>query len=139
MHQDISYWPVKTESTTTLWLALTDVDPNKGNLYFLPGTHKTGLHEYVDIFKNPHVPESLKNAPQVDVPLKAGDATFHSGLTFHGARANQARHIREAMTIIYIGDGTRFDASDPRNATHTSCQGLRDGDIIDTRYTPRLI
>jgi ectoine hydroxylase-related dioxygenase (phytanoyl-CoA dioxygenase family) len=139
MHQDISYWPVKTENTTTLWLALTDVNPNNGNLYFLPGTHTMELYEYVDIFKNPHIPERLKKSPQIDVPLKAGDATFHSGLTFHGARSNQDHTIREAMTIIYIGDGTRFDASDPRNTTHTSCKGLKHGEVIDTLYTPRLI
>jgi len=139
LHQDISYWPVKTEFTTTFWLALTDVDPSNGNLYFLPGTHRIGLYEYVDIFKNPHIPERLKNSPQIDIPLQAGDATFHSGLTFHGARANQTKDIREAMTIIYIEDGTRFDTSDPRNAIHKSCHGLKDGEIIDTNYTPRLI
>ena len=139
MHQDISYWPVKTENTITMWLALQDVPVEKGSMYFLPGTHKMDEMEYVDIFKNPHVPERFKNAEKIFVSLKAGDATFHSGLTFHGAGANTTDQIREAMTIIYIADGTRFDASDERNATHTSCQGLKDGDIIDTKFTPLLI
>jgi hypothetical protein len=31
-----------------------------------------------------------------------------------------------------------FDASDVRNATHTSCEGLQDGAKIDTKYTPIL-
>ncbi len=139
MHQDISYWPMHTSNTTTIWMALQDVPVEKGCLFFLPGTHKAGLTEYVDIFKNPHVPSQVRNIPQIDIPLKAGDATFHSGLTFHGARANQTDLMREAMTIIYIEDGTRFDASDPRNATHKSCEGLTDGQIIDTHYTPVLI
>ena len=139
MHQDISYWPMHTANTTTIWIALQDVPVERGCLYFLPGTHKTGLEEYVDIFKNPHIPDQVKNSPRIDVPLKAGDATFHSGLTFHGARENQTDVMREAMTVIYIGDGTKFDASDPRNATHKSCDGLEDGAVINTRYTPVLI
>ncbi len=139
MHQDISYWPMHTPNTTTIWMALDDVPVERGCLYFLPGTHKIGLEEYVDIFKSPHMPERLRDMPKVDQPLKAGDATFHSGLTFHGARANQTDRMREAMTIIYFEDGIRFDASDARNATHKSCAGLSDGDKIETRYTPVLI
>ena len=139
MHQDISYWPMHTPNTTTIWMALQDVPVEKGCLYFLPGTHKIGLEEYVDIFKNPHIPDSVQASPRVDVPLRAGDATFHSGLTFHGARSNQTDLMREAMTIIYMEDGTRFSAEDPRNATHKSCEGLVDGAVIDTRYTPVLI
>ena len=139
MHQDISYWPMHTANSTTIWIALEDVPVEKGCLYFLPGTHKAGLEEYVDIFKNPHVPEKIRNSPQIEIPLLAGDATLHSGLTFHGARQNQTDKMREAMTIIYIADGTQFDTSDPRNATHKSCEGLNNGAVIDTRYTPVLI
>jgi len=139
LHQDISYWPVKTEFTTTFWLALTEVPAPLGNLFFLPGTHKIGLYEYIDIFRKPHMPDRLKNSPQMDVPLQAGDATLHSGLIFHGARANQTCELREAMTITYIEDGARFDATDPRSAGHISCKGLKHGQIVDTRYTPRLI
>jgi hypothetical protein len=43
------------------------------------------------------------------------------------------------MTIIYIKDGVTFDASDERNKTHTSCVGLADGEIINTKFTPVLI
>lgn len=139
MHQDISYWPVQTAHTITMWLALVDVPVGQGNLYFIPESHEKGPDEYVDIFKAPHIPESLAHSEQTDISLKAGDATFHSGRTYHGARENRSDRIREAMTVIYIADGTRFDAGDSRNATHTSCQGLNDGDIIDTRYTPRLV
>jgi hypothetical protein len=139
MHQDISYWPIDTPNSITLWLALVDVPVDKGNLYFIPGSHNFGMDEYVDIFKDPHVPDHLKNSEQIDSPLIAGDATFHSGKTYHGARGNRSTEMREAMTVIYIENGTRFDTSDARNATHTSCKGLKDGDIINTKYTPILI
>ena len=139
-HQDCSYWPInEPQFTSTMWLALTDVPVEKGCLYFYPQTNKYELKEYVDIFKNPHQPEKLKSLEKVFVPLKAGDATFHSGLTFHGAGNNQTNEMRTAMTIIYIKDGVTFNASDEINKTHTSCIDLNPNDIINTKYTPILI
>jgi ectoine hydroxylase-related dioxygenase (phytanoyl-CoA dioxygenase family) len=139
-HQDISYWPIaEGEFTTTMWLALNDVPEEKGCLYFYPGSHKFKEKEYVDIFKNPHSPEIVKGIEKIFTPVHAGDATFHSGLTFHGAGQNISEEKREGMTIIYSADGNTFDAADSRNAAHKSCQGLKDGDKIDTQYTPLLI
>lgn len=139
-HQDCSYWPIhEPQFTSTMWLALVDVPVKKGCLYFYPKTNDPNLREYVDIFKNPHQPEFLKNEEKVFVPLKAGDATFHSGLTFHGAGQNKTNQMREAMTVIYIKDRVTFDSSDERNKTHTSCIGLQEGEIINTKYTPILI
>lgn len=139
-HQDCSYWPIaEPQYTITMWLALVDVPVEKGCLYFYPRTNDPKLREYVDIFKNPHLPKYLKESDKIFVPLKAGDATFHSGLTFHGAGQNQTDQMREAMTIIYLKDGITFDASDERNKTHTSCIGLNDGDVINTKFTPILI
>jgi|SRR5690554_451523 len=138
-HQDISYWPIKEGNlTTTMWMALNDVPKEKGCLYFYPGSHKLKEKEYVDIFKNPHQPKLIEGMERVFTPLKAGDATFHSGLTFHGAGENISDEMREGMTIIYCADGTTFDASDPRNATHKSCTGLNNGEKIDTQYTPLI-
>ena len=139
VHQDSSYWPVSNpELTTTIWLSLNGASREKGCLYFYPQTHKT-QKEYVDIFKNPHQPEHLKKVEKVYCELEAGDATFHSGLTFHASDNNQTEDMREGMTMIYVNDGNRFDASDARNATHKSCNGLKDGDVIDTIYTPKLV
>ena len=139
-HQDCSYWPIaEPHFSITMWIALTDVPIEKGCLYFYPRTNDPKLKEYVDIFKNPHQPKQLKDSEKVFVPLKAGDATFHSGLTFHGAANNQSDEMREAMTIIYIKDGVTFDASDERNKTHNSCVGLNEGDKINTKFTPILI
>jgi ectoine hydroxylase-related dioxygenase (phytanoyl-CoA dioxygenase family) len=138
-HQDISYWPVNSERTLTLWLALCDIPREKGCLRFLPETHRSGLREYVDIFNAPHMPADLESVPRVDVPLKAGEATCHSGLLFHEAYPNQTGEMRAVMTIIYIDAAATYDASDPRNRYHKSCLGLEPGAVIDTQYTPVLI
>lgn len=139
-HQDCSYWPIaEPQFTATMWLALSDVPVEKGCLYFYPQTNDPDFKEYVDIFKDPHQPNHLNDKKKIFVPLKAGDATFHSGLTFPGAANNQTNEMREAMTIIYIKDGVTFDTSDERNKTHTSCIGLNNGEIINTKFTPVLI
>ncbi|MGB8319947.1 MAG: phytanoyl-CoA dioxygenase family protein [Ignavibacteriaceae bacterium] len=140
VHQDISYWPINEGSlTTTMWMALNDVPEEKGCLYFYPGSQKLKEKEYVDIFKHPHHPEIIKGIEKITAPLNTGDLTFHSGLTFHGARPNTSDEIREGITVIYIADGNTYDASDSKNSKHKSCLGLNNGDKIDTLYTPLLI
>ncbi len=42
------------------------------------------------------------------------------------------------MTIIYFNNGNTFDANDERNAVHTSCLGLKHGEMINTKYTPLI-
>ena len=37
--------------------------------------------------------------------MKAGDATFHSGLTLHRAPGNPTDRVRAVMTVIYIAEG----------------------------------
>jgi hypothetical protein len=139
VHQDSSYWPVSNpEQTTTMWMALSDVSIKNGSLYFYPGSQKWD-REYVDIFNNPHEPEKVKENKKIYTPLSAGDVTFHSGLTFHGTEDNQTDKMREGMTVIYLADGNKFDSGDERNAAHKSCEGLKHGEIIKTKYTPKLI
>jgi ectoine hydroxylase-related dioxygenase (phytanoyl-CoA dioxygenase family) len=140
VHQDCSYWPVsEPKYTITMWMALEDVDLDMGCLYFYPGTHDEKMKEYVDIFKNPHLPDSLHDKDKIPISLKAGDVTFHSGLLFHGAGKNQTKKLRKGMTVIYFNDGNTFSAKDERNSTHTSCIGLKDGEIVDTKYTPLIV
>jgi ectoine hydroxylase-related dioxygenase (phytanoyl-CoA dioxygenase family) len=140
VHQDCSYWPIKNpEYTITMWMALEDVSIDMGSLYFYSGTHDAKMKEYVDIFNNPHMPDSLQKKNIIRISLNAGDVTFHSGLIFHGAGNNQTNILRKGMTIIYVSDGNTFNDSDERNATHTSCIGLKHGEIIDTQYTPIII
>ncbi|MBU2491423.1 MAG: phytanoyl-CoA dioxygenase family protein [Bacteroidetes bacterium] len=138
-HQDESYWPINSENTITMWMALVDVPEVKGCMRFIPNTHKIGVREYVDIFNNPHMPETMEYQIRTVVPLRAGDVTFHSGLTFHEANPNKTDEMREAMTVIYFEDGAVYSDEDARSKDHKSCWGLKPGDIIDTQYTPKLI
>jgi len=75
------------------------------------------------------------------VAMRAGDASFHSGWTLHGAPPNRAGVVREVMAIIYYPDGTRV--LDPDNKGRKFdlriwLPGLAAGDLAATPTNPLL-
>ena len=111
-HQDYYYWPLDTEHTVTMWLALVDIPRSMGSMSFVSGSHKNAAFTPMPIsdtsqsyFEN--IIREQK-APVVSYELKAGDATFHSGRLLHSAHGNTSTNRREVMTIIYYADGTRL-------------------------------
>jgi len=102
-------------------VALVDVPVERGCLTFLPGSHRRGGPERIDItglnlaalgreqarsYLFDHWPE-LRWTPRVTVPLRAGDVTFHHRRTAHSAGANHTPQDRVSMLITY----TDADAS----------------------------
>jgi ectoine hydroxylase-related dioxygenase (phytanoyl-CoA dioxygenase family) len=73
----------------------------------------------------------MTSVKPVTCERKAGSVTFHNGLTFHCAGANQSDAMREALAIIYMPDGTIYDGgghpvTDPLRTT----MGLKVGDAL---------
>jgi hypothetical protein len=72
--------------------------------------------------------------------MKAGDATFHSGWTLHGAPGNPTPNLREVMTIIYFADGVKI--CDPGDNPHRSndlrtwLPGCKPGDLAASELNP---
>ena len=111
-HRDQYYWPLDTDDTVTMWMALVDVPLEMG-----PMTFATGSHRAPDA---PTLPISAESEAAfaryvtsggfrlTGAALQAGDATFHSGRTLHCARPNLGASRREVMTVIYFADGARL-------------------------------
>jgi ectoine hydroxylase-related dioxygenase (phytanoyl-CoA dioxygenase family) len=144
-HQDQFYWPMDTPKTITMWMPLVDVPVEKGALTFASGSHRNGSVCPLEISdeSNRVIQEIVdrENFPIAVEPMKAGDATFHSGWTLHRAPANQTGSLREVMTIIYYADGTRI--SGPQNkfqqADMEYCfPNLKPGDLAATEKNPLL-
>ncbi|MFN2442122.1 MAG: phytanoyl-CoA dioxygenase family protein [Thermoanaerobaculia bacterium] len=116
-HQDQWYWPLATDRTVTMWLALVDVPEEAGPLCFAAGSHRAtslgnaGISAGNDRRLGDLIEE--RGWPRVSVPLSAGDASFHLGGTLHSSAANASGTMREALTVIYYADGTL--ASEPAN------------------------
>lgn len=144
-HQDYYYWPLETEHTITMWMALVDVPRNMGSMSFVSGSHKAGVfrempisdvsQEYFDREIAAH------NMAVRSYELKAGDATFHSGRLLHSAHANRSDRRREVITVIYYADGTRVMQPDNEHRPvdmKVFLPGRKPGELADTELNPLL-
>jgi ectoine hydroxylase-related dioxygenase (phytanoyl-CoA dioxygenase family) len=132
-HQDQPYWPSKEPGMISCWMALDDVTVDRGAMQFIPGSHKWGEFEPISFEGDGPALRELVNEEQealwkpVPVELKAGDCTWHHGLTFHFTRPNTTEHIRRAIVTIYIPEGVNFAADEkmegPLSDTITSQKG----------------
>ena len=145
-HQDQHYWPLETNQTITLWMPLVNVSEQSGTMRFASGSHTEGYlgdlpisdrseEELRDFISTRGYPITTYGA------MAAGDATFHSGWTLHGAPGNPTDSMREVMTIIYFADGTRVGAADNanrQNDLHSWLPGLAPGDLAASEINPRV-
>lgn len=138
-HQDRPYWPhAGDRHSLSAWIALVDVPPERGCMTFLPGTqHVThlrpqNLRDEEDLFV---ADPSLRWAPRVTVPLRAGDCTFHSSYTGHMALPNRTDLHRFAHVNIYMDARTSFDGN-PHPVTDPL--GLKAGDPLDGELFPAV-
>lgn len=112
-HLDTPYWSFSHRNAVSIWIALDDATLENGCMWFIPGSHRLTRFDNVgignnmgDLFK---VYPELKRMPSVAAPLPAGGASFHNGLTAHGANANMTPGWRRAMTCAFMPDGATFN------------------------------
>lgn len=112
-HLDAPYWAFHSRQTISIWIALEDATLQNGCLFFLPGTHKEATFENVTIGQNfgglfTVYPQWAEREPAC-AAMKAGTASFHNGLTAHGAGPNITPHTRAAMTCAFMPNGATFN------------------------------
>ena len=132
-HLDTPYWSFSSHQSISIWIALEDATLHNGCMWFVPGTHKLARFDNVGIGENMGdlfrlYPEMAKIDP-VPVPMKAGDCSFHNGLTAHGAGANMTRGRRTAMTCAYMPEGATFNGQ-PNILPPTYIKTLKKGDVL---------
>lgn len=139
-HQDYPYWPFDRTGQLSCWMALEDVPEEQGCMSFIPGSHKWGeldpieLDKPADIFDM--VPDKdTEELEAVPVPLEAGSCTFHNSLTFHYAGPNTTDQHRWGMVTIYTPDGVRYTGDEH---VVTEGLGLQSRDLLDGELFPVL-
>ena len=114
-HLDNPYWSFSSRHSISVWIALEDATPYNGCMCFIPGTHRLATFDNSGIGQN--MADLFKLYPKmaeidpVPVPMKAGDCSFHNGLTAHGAGANMTRGRRIAMTCGYMPEGSTYNGT----------------------------
>lgn len=143
-HQDQHYWPMDTDSSITMWMAMVQCTPEMGTMRFASGTHQTGYLGELSISEESDQRFSqLVSERGIDIcgpyHLDPGDATFHAGWTLHAAGENKTQSMREAMTVIYFPDGTRViepDHPDRLRDMQVWFPGLKPGDFAASTLNP---
>ena len=138
-HQDQPYWPIVETDTITAWIPFDGSTLQNGAMGYLPGSHRLGLREFVDIFTgsgdDPLVRRELEGIAPVFVEVPAGSVAFHHGLTFHLAKPNLTGTVRRVHTAIYFADGcTRGEGRFPHPAVERA--GIAMGAVIASDVTP---
>lgn len=141
-HQDSPAWPMSEDGALSIWIALDDVDETNGCMQFIPKSRNVGKRVGND-FVNPQSfseyaeGTDLKEDTAVICRVKAGGATFHDGLTFHYAFANETDKPRRVLAIIYMPDGTTFGG----RKSHHVLKGMefKEGEPLRGRMFPLLV
>lgn len=139
-HQDLPYWPMDQDKALSIWIALDDVDENNGCMMFVPKSQTVGKLKGIDLVNPQDIFQFTKGTfveeqRPVIVRMKAGSCTFHSGLTFHYAHANNTANPRRAFAIIFMPDGTVYNGQ--RHVVTDDC-ALTPGQPFAGGRFPRL-
>lgn len=149
-HQDWPYWPLAQPNAVTAWIALDDTDAANGAMSVAVGSHLTG--ERLPVAFGTGTPYHRDRRPAtvglIEDPaelgleiavlaLRAGEASFHSSLVWHGSGPNVSDRPRRAVVIRYVGDGTIWLGARRYEYNYTDSEvGLKMGDPIGGEYFP---
>jgi phytanoyl-CoA hydroxylase len=133
-HLDNPYWAFNSRHSISVWIALEDATLENGCMYMMPGSNRLADFEtpgiganLADLFKR--YPKMAEIDP-IPCPMKAGDCSFHNGLTAHGAGANMTRKRRIAMTAAFMPIGSTFNGKQDILPTKYF-ETLKIGDVLD--------
>ena len=141
-HLDTPFWSFSDRNAISIWIALDNATLENGCLYFIPGSHKQTSFQKITIGRNMDgifdVYPELKNSKTVAAPMKAGNCSFHNGLTVHGANANMTNGFRRAMTCAYMPDGNIYNG-EPNILPENYLDSLKVGDLLNNNDQNPLI
>jgi ectoine hydroxylase-related dioxygenase (phytanoyl-CoA dioxygenase family) len=121
-HQDFSYLPLDRADGLTLWIALDDITPENGCLYYLFGSHLLGERRAGWGMTGEDDPRA--SLPPMDVApdeggepaaTAAGCAIAHHGNLWHRSPANRSGQRRRSWALSFVSPEARWS---PRHSPH---------------------
>jgi len=137
-HQDLPFWPWDSSLGVSVWIPINGSTYEGGTLGFIPGSHRLGLKERIDIVneKEHHLlthPTLVGMEPHfVEVP--AGSVVLHHPLTVHLSSPNISDKERMVYSVVYFRDGMRRSTKGGHFIVDED--GIKPGDRIDGERTP---
>ena len=112
LHQDVSYWPVKSSELITVSIALTDSTPDNGCFKVIPGSHHWPSRKWGEIIRRQDEGltdlDNIDTTAQIDVPLKAGSALLFDSALVHGSGPNCSPNPRHTALFAYFTPGGTY-------------------------------
>ena len=139
-HQDLPFWPWDSSDGISVWIPIHGSTYDGGTLGFIPGSHRLGLKERIDIVneKEHHLlthPKLVDMEPHyVEVP--AGSVVLHHPLTVHLSSPNISDKERIVYSVVYFRDGIRRSAEGKHFIVDRD--EIKPGKIIDGVRTPLI-
>ena len=115
LHQDAVYWPFTSTRTTTIWLAIDDVDETNAAMHFVPGSHLLGPLPYEELeldgtrVLGRQVSRADSYSGRFINELAAGQVSLHSDLLLHGSSPNTSGRRRAGLTLRYAAAEARME------------------------------
>lgn len=144
-HQDYGYWRCSgTSNMMTVWIALQDTDVSNGCMHTILGSHKWGEVEGSDTFFEQdmsQLKEKFAKRNWIEEPciMKAGQASFHHALTFHGSGTNFTNKSRLSV-VAHLMPGDTIYRKVKQRHDNVILLGPRpkDGQPFNNQYFPKL-
>lgn len=117
-HQDSPYFPIEPMALVSCWAAIDDVTLENGCLWFVPGSHRSGVVDHSETWMvgeraDMKVPDSaIDLSREQAITLRKGDCSFHHSLLLHRSGANQTPHRRRGLATHYMSSRSKWTSSD---------------------------
>ncbi|MBJ39085.1 MAG: hypothetical protein CMD83_11575 [Gammaproteobacteria bacterium] len=140
-HQDQPFWPIGAAPLVSAWIPLQDVTEESGAMAYVPGSHRAGGLQVVDITHRSE-PYDILSDPAIAgvepvlVTPAAGSVVWHDGFTVHQAAANRTPETRRAFTVVYLAAGYRRAKSRPVFPLDRA--GVGKGELMEGEGMPQV-
>lgn len=140
LHIDNPAFPIAGgDVTLTAWVALVDVPVERGCMGFIPGSHAWPEGSGESSTEPFDARPELRWWPQVAIPLRAGDCTFHHSWTVHMAGTNETDTARISLATVYMDAAATYHPAPEGPGTYQDeVVGIEPGRPLDTPRYPRV-
>jgi len=107
-HQDSVYSGWHLTPSTSAWIALTPSHQGNGCMRVIPGSHKQGLLNHVNVRDDSNLVrrgervEMVDESQAVDVVLQPGDISMHHSTIVHGSNPNTSDEPRIGFIVRFV-------------------------------------
>ncbi len=107
-HQDALYSGLHQTPSTSAWIALSQSHPGNGCMRVIPGSHKAGLLNHINVRDGANLLRrgeqlmTVDESTALDVVLQPGEMSLHQSTIVHGSNPNTSDEPRIGFIVRFI-------------------------------------